>query len=47
MENDEVVAGFDYEDVMAAKGTTLDPRFLQPHYFQNSFSARFGIKFIF
>jgi hypothetical protein len=47
LSNDEVVAGFDYEDVMAAKGTTLDPRFLQPHYFQNSFSARFGIKFIF
>lgn len=47
MSNDEVIAGFDYEAVMAAKGTTLDPRFLKSHYFQSSFSARFGIKFIF
>jgi len=47
MSNDEVVAGFDPEAVMVAKGTTLDPRFLQPHYFQSSFSARFGIKLIF
>ena len=47
MNNDEIIAGFDYEAVMEAKGTTLDPRFLQSHYFQNSFRARIGIKFIF
>jgi hypothetical protein len=47
MDNDEIIAGFDYEAVMAAKGTTLDPRFLKPYRFQPSFSARFGIKFIF
>jgi hypothetical protein len=47
MDNDEIIAGFDYEAVMASKGTQLDPRFLKPHYFQDSFSARFGIKFLF
>ncbi|GAI52509.1 unnamed protein product, partial [marine sediment metagenome] len=47
LSNAEVIAGYDYEAVMEAKGTTVDPRFLQPHYFQDSFRARFGIKFIF
>jgi len=47
MTDEEILAGFDYQEVMAKKGTVVDPRFLKEHYFQGAISARFGIKFIF
>jgi len=47
LDNDEILAGFDYEAVMTADGITWDPRFLNEHAFQGPISLRLGFKFIF
>ncbi len=47
LDNDEIIAGFDYEQVMIADGITPDPRFLQEYAFQSAISVRLGFKFIF
>lgn len=47
MTSDAILAGFDYEQVMQAKGTTLDPRFLKEYAYLGSISARIGLKFSF
>ena len=47
LDNDEVLAGFDYEAVMEADGITWDPRFLNEYSFQGAISLRLGFKFIF
>lgn len=47
LEDDEILAGFNYKDVMAWKGTTPDPRYLKEYSFQSPISVRLGVKFIF
>jgi hypothetical protein len=47
LDNDEILAGFDYEAVMVADGILSDPRFLKEYAFQSAISVRLGFKFIF
>ena len=47
LSDEEIIAGFDYREVMARKGTTPDPRFLKEYAFQSPISVRLGVKFIF
>lgn len=43
----EKLAGFDYQDVIAANNVLGDPRYMMPWSFQAPLTARVGIKFIF
>jgi len=47
LSDEEIIAGFDYQEVMARKGTTPDPRFLKEYAFQSPIAVRLGVKFIF
>ncbi|MFQ6082461.1 MAG: carboxypeptidase regulatory-like domain-containing protein [Candidatus Aminicenantia bacterium] len=43
----EIMAHFDYRDVIATHNVLLDPRYMKPWSFQGPISARIGVKFIF
>ena len=47
LDNDEIIAGFNYEDVMQAQGITPNPQFLQEYAFQSPIAVRLGVKLIF
>ena len=47
LDDSEILAGFDYQEVCAREGILLDPRFLKPYYYTSSIDVRLGIKFIF
>jgi hypothetical protein len=44
---EEILAGFDYQDVVKNQGVDLDPRFMMPFKYQSPIDVRLGIKFIF
>jgi hypothetical protein len=47
MDEQDIYDGFDYAAVIASKGTTLNPRYKMEYSYQNSLSARIGVKFLF
>ncbi|MFO7865584.1 MAG: carboxypeptidase regulatory-like domain-containing protein [Candidatus Aminicenantes bacterium] len=47
MDDMDIYNGFDYRQVMAEKGTTLNPLFLKEYAFQSPIQVRIGVKFIF
>jgi hypothetical protein len=47
MDEQDIYDGFDYAAVIAEKGATLDPRYKMEYSYQNSLSARIGVKFLF
>jgi hypothetical protein len=47
MDEQDIYDGFDYAAVIASKGATLDPRYKMEYSYQNSLSARIGVKFLF
>jgi len=47
MDEQDIFDGFDYAAVIAEKGATLDPRYKMEYSYQNSLSARIGVKFLF
>ncbi len=47
MTNDEIIKGFNAEELMEANGYAKDPRFLMKYGFQSPISVRFGAKLSF
>jgi hypothetical protein len=47
LDNDEIIAGFDYLEVSTAKGISQNPMYGKEYAFQGSISARIGFKFMF
>lgn len=47
LSDEEMLAGFDYQQVAEEAGVQLDPRFLKPYYYTNGIDIRLGVKFIF
>ncbi|MCP5102868.1 MAG: TonB-dependent receptor [bacterium] len=47
MDEQDMVDGFNYADVVADKGAHLDPRYKMEYRYLNSLSARIGVKFLF
>ena len=43
----QILDGFHYADVVAAKGAQLDPRYNMEYRYLDSISARIGVKFLF
>jgi hypothetical protein len=47
LSNDEIVAGFNVDELMTARGLPVDPRYGMDHYFLPSLSVRLGAKLSF
>jgi hypothetical protein len=47
MEEADILAGFNYQQVIAAKGAHLDPTYKHQYRFMDSIAARIGAKFLF
>jgi len=47
MDNDDIVAGFDYLEESLAQNISQDPRYLKEYAFQSTITARIGLKFMF
>jgi hypothetical protein len=47
IDDEEILATYDYRDVIKEHGVLLDPRFMKEWTYQAPISARIGIKFIF
>jgi len=47
LQDSEILAGFDYQEVCAQQGVLLDPQFLKPSAYTPPIDIRLGIKFIF
>lgn len=47
LDDDELLAGYDYLEVMTEQDTLLDPRFMKDRSFQAPITARIGVKFLF
>jgi hypothetical protein len=47
MEEQDIKDGFNYVDVIAAKGTHTDPRYGMEYRYLDSIAARIGVKFLF
>ena len=47
MDEQDIINGFNYADVVASKGAHLDPRYGMEYRYLDSLSARIGVKFLF
>jgi len=47
LSNEELLAGYDYQELVERLDLPLDPRFLKPYSYTPSIDVRLGVKFIF
>jgi hypothetical protein len=47
LDDDELLAGYEYKEEVAKAGVQLDPRYMMPYSYRDGIDVRFGIKFIF
>jgi hypothetical protein len=47
LSNAELLAGYDYQELVERLDLPLDPRFLKPGFYTPSIDVRLGVKFIF
>jgi hypothetical protein len=47
LDDDELLAGYDYKEEVAKAGVQLDPRYNLPYSYTDGIDIRFGVKFIF
>jgi len=47
LENEQILAGYDYIEEFEKTGLRLDPRFLMERNYTNGIDVRLGIRFIF
>ncbi len=47
LDDDELLAGYEYKEEVAKAGVQLDPRYLMPYTYTDGIDVRLGVKFIF
>jgi hypothetical protein len=47
LDDETLLAGFDYKEEVEKAGVQLDPRFMMPAWYTNGIDVRLGVKFIF
>ena len=47
LDDDELLAGYEYKDEVAKAGVQLDPRYMMPYTYRDGIDVRLGVKFIF